>query len=242
MTRIYHGQAQIEASVGAAFDHAVVAARKAGEWLNPRSGFHRRDLLNLGLGGEPAQIRAALQRYFGVNFPLNAADLQFVNRLSTVYRAMATALNTWTVHVSYADVSDHDSREYASTRPPVIFPNSEGDVDPSNPNSFRATWAQVRANIDQGTHDYTFFHNLVPVIVKPATDLAFKIVLNSKFRNVSEFMKGETVLHEMSHAMADTNDAAYADDVATARQICAGFGNAVARDTADCWGFFPLDW
>ncbi|MEH6421947.1 hypothetical protein [Pseudomonas sp. CGJS7] len=242
MTRIYYGQAQIEASVAAAFDQAVVAARKAGEWLNPRNGAQRRDLLNLASGGESAQIRTALQRYFGVNFPLSAADLQFVDRLGTVYRAMATALNVWTVHVSYADLADHDEREYASTRPPVIFPNAEGEVDTTNPNSFRATWAEVRANIDQGTRNYTFVHNLTPVIVNPATELAYKIVLNSRFRNVSAFMKCETVLHEMSHALADTNDAAYADDVATARQICAVYGSAVARDTADCWGFFPMDW
>lgn len=242
MSRIYHGQAQIEASVGAAFERAVTEARKAGERLNPGNAQYRQALNNLALGGEPAQIRTALQRYFGVNFPLNPADTAFIDRLSTVYRAMATALNTWTVHVSYADRDDHDVTEYASARPPVIFPDGEGNVDATNPNSFMATWPQVRANIDQGTQTYTFQHNGAPVAVRPATDLSYKIVLNSKFRNVSDYMKCETVLHEMSHVLADTNDAAYADTVAAARLICANHGAATARDTADCWGFFPLDW
>jgi hypothetical protein len=216
--------------------------RKAGDRLNPQAQHYRRELTNLGLGGEPAQIRAALQRYFGVNFPLNVADTQFVARLSTVYSAMATALNTWTVHVSYADRWEHDVEEYAKTWPPVIFPNNVGDVDPSNPNSFQGRWSDVRANIDQGTQEYTFVHNGANVTVKPATQLSFKVVLNSKFRNVSDLMKCETIIHEMSHALAETNDDAYADDLATARGICAAVGSASARDIADCWGFFPLDW
>jgi len=242
MSRIYYGQALIEASVGTAFDDAVAAARKAGERLNPTADRYRRELNNTALGGEPAQIRAALHRYFGVNFPLNAADDLFVARLSTVYRAMATALNTWAVHVAYVDRWEHDVDEYAKTGPPVIFPDGVGDVDTANPNSFKGRWSEVRANIDQGTQQYTFNHNGANVTVKPATQLAYKVLLNSKFRNVSALMKCETVIHEMSHALADTNDAAYADDVATARLICGNAGPATARDTADCWGFFPLDW
>lgn len=242
MTRIYYGQALIEPDVNAAFERAVEAARKAGQWLNPQNGNRRRDLLNLAAGGEALQVRTALQRYFGINFPLSAADLQFVNRLSTVYRTMATAMNVWTVHVAFADRWQYDQDEYASTTPPVIFPDATGEVDAGNPNSFMATWQEVRANVDQGTHRYAFLNNLTPVLVNPATDLSYKILLNSKFREVDDYMKCETILHEMSHALADTNDAAYADDVATARTICANYGSATARDTADCWGFFPLDW
>lgn len=242
MSRIYRGQAGME-SLDPYFVDAVGAARQAAEWLQPR----RRNALLDAANVDAGTVRGALSTYFGVQFGTGAqpvlgpGDSTFLDTLQTVYAAMATALNSWTLYVEYADWGDHDASEYAAAGPPVVFPGADGDVDPYNPNSFQATWADVRNNIDRGTQSYVFTHNGMPVTVSPARDLAFKIQLNVRFRNASDLLKRETILHEMSHALADTNDAAYADTVVQARQICAAQGAVVARDTADCWGFFPLD-
>lgn len=109
----------------------------------------------------PAAEVPALSRwnaYFGVQFgpgpvpALTPGDTTFVDTLQTVYAAMATALNTWTMYVEYADWQDHDAREYAAAGPPVVYPGPDGEVDQNNPNSFQATWADVRNNINRGTH------------------------------------------------------------------------------------------
>ncbi|QDH70294.1 hypothetical protein [Marilutibacter alkalisoli] len=242
MTRIYRGQAQIE-SLDTYFIDAIGLARSAAGWLQPRN---RNTLLD-PTSADSAIVRTALTTYFGVQFgpgpvpAMSQGDTTFVDTLQTVYAAMATALNTWTVYVEYADWDEHDAGEYAAAGPPVVFPGPDGEVDPANPNSFQATWADVRNNINRGTQSYVFMHNGVPLTVSPARDLAFKIQLNVRFRNADDELKQETILHEMSHALADTNDAAYADTIVQARQICAAHGAPTARDTADCWGFFPFD-
>jgi hypothetical protein len=242
MARIYLGQAQIE-SLDTYFIDAVTLARDAAQWMHPRQRATLLDPTN----AEAGVARAALTTYFGVQYGpgvqpvLTPGDQIFADTLYNVYSAMGTALNTWTVYVEYADFHEHDADEYAEAGPPVVHANNQGEVDPANPNSFQATWADVRANIDRGTRTYTFQHNGNPVNVSPARDLAFKIRLNVRFRNADAQLKKETILHEMSHALADTNDAAYADTIVQARQICANQGAVTARDTADCWGFFPFD-
>lgn len=242
MPRIYRGQAQIE-SLDAYFADAVGLARRAARWLEPRNRNALLDPADAGAG----TVRTALARYFGVQFGpgpqpvLAPGDAIFLDTLHTVYAAMATALNTWTVYVEYADFRDHRTDEYAEAGPPVVQAGPDGEVNPANPASFQASWADVRANMGRGTGNYVFNHGGHQVTVSPAADLAFKIRLNVRFRNADALLKRETILHEMSHVLADTNDAAYADTVQQARQICANVGAATARDTADCWGFFPLD-
>ncbi|MCF7220705.1 hypothetical protein [Marilutibacter chinensis] len=242
MPRIYRGQAQVEA-LDTYFIDAVALARNAANWLQRRN---RNTLLDPG-NADATTVRGALTTYFGVQFgagpvpALGSGDDTFLGTLQRVYAAMATALNTWTVYIEYADWQDHDADEYAAAGPPVVNPDQDGAVDPGNPNSFQAAWSDVRRNINNGTQSYVFMHNGVPITVSPARDLAFKIQLNVRFRNADDQLKQETILHEMSHALADTNDAAYADTIVQARQICAARGAPTARDTADCWGFFPLD-
>ncbi len=242
MTRIYRGQAQIE-SLDPYFIDALGLCRAAAGWLQPRN----RNVLLDPNDADAGTVRGALTTYFGVQFgagpmpALGPGDTVFVDTAQTVYAAIATALNTWTVYIEYADWQDHDPDEYASALPPVVFPDAEGNVDAGNPNSFRATWADVRNNMNRGTQSYVFMHNGLPVTVSPARDLAFRIQLNTRFRNADDLLKQETIIHEMSHALADTNDAAYADTIVQARLICAAHGAPTARDTADCWGFFPFD-
>lgn len=241
MSRIYRGQAQLE-SLDSYFSDAVGKARTAAQWLQPRGRSTLLDTAN----ADAARVRTALTTYFGVQFGpgqpvLTPGDTTFLDTLQTVYAAMATALNTWTVYVEYAPFQEHDMNEYAAAGPPVAYPDGDGNVDPLNPNSFQATWVDVRSNIDRGTQHYVFNHNGNPVTLSPAADLAFTIQLNVRFRNADAMLKQETILHEMSHALADTNDAAYADTIVQARQICANYGVVTARDTADCWGFFPFD-
>lgn len=241
MSRIYLGQAGMQ-SLDPYFNAAVGAARRAADWLRPLNRNALLDATNTQAG----TVRNALTTYFGVQFGAgpqpapNPEDSTFLDTLWRVYGAMATALNTWKVYIEYADWREHDAKEYASACPPVVFPGSDGRVDPGNPDSFQATWADVRANMGRGTREYVFRHDGAPVTVSPARDLAFRIELNMRFGEADALLKKETILHEMSHVLADTNDAAYADTVAQAERICADEGVPTARDTADCWGFFPL--
>ena len=244
MPRIYRGQAQMEA-LDTYFVDAVHLARDASQWLQPRN----RNALLDPASIEAGQARVALTTFFGVQFgagpvpALNQEDTTFLNTLQTVYAAMATALNTWTVYIEYADREDHDARDYASARPPVVFPGPDGEVNQADPKSFRATWRDVRNNMNRGTRSYIFEHNGAPVVASPARDLAFRIELNIRFREADAQLRQETILHEMSHVMADTNDYdnVYADTIVQARQICAARGADLARDLDDGWGFFPFD-
>jgi hypothetical protein len=235
MTITYGPQAGNE-SVGLYFDRATKRTRQLADVLDPR--YPSRLQSN-------ASVQQGLQTYFGVAYPLSPADQPFVARLHTVYAAMNSCLNSWsTVYVEYLGRSEHDPNEYAYVRPPVIFPTSQGTVDPANANSVQVNWADVRANIDTirttfsyGGQSYT-----------PRDTLGFRINLNMNFRNANAELKAVTIMHELSHALADTVDEIggadfYADTVIAARALRTqlGVGDANARTLADCWGWFAMD-
>jgi hypothetical protein len=235
MTITFGPQATME-SVSQYFSRATTRTRQIADVLDPR--YPRRLAENVS-------VQQGLQVYFGVGFPVAPADVAFVERLHTVYAAMNSCLNSWaTVYVEFLERGEHDPNEYAYVLPPVIFPTAQGLVDPTNVDSVQVGWADVQANID--TIRTTFSHG--GRTFTPRTDLGFRINLNMNFRNADAELRVVTIIHELSHALAETVDEIggvdfYADTVIQARTLLAqpGVGPANARTLADAWAWFVMD-
>lgn len=235
MTITFGPQATIE-SVSLYFTRVTARTRQIADVLDPR--YPRRLEANVS-------VQQGLQTYFGVGFPVVPADVAFVERLHTVYAAMNSCLNSWaTVYVEFLKPREHDPNEYAYVLPPVIFPTPEGTVDPANVDSVQVGWSDVRANIDTIRTSFVYGGRTF----RPRTDLGFRMNLNINFRNADAELRAVTIIHELSHALAETVDEIlgvdfYADTVIQARALrtLPGVGDANARTLADAWAWFVMD-
>lgn len=233
---ITYGPAAAEGSVSLYFAYVTDRMRRLADVLD--SNYPARLQGNVS-------VQQALMVYFGVAYPLGPGDQAFVDELRTVFAAMNSCLNTWaTVYVEYLGRADHDRNEYAQVLPPVIHPTADGRVDPGNPNSVQAGWADVQANMATIRNRFTYHgHDY-----HPSRELGFRINLNVRFRNCTPELKRQTIIHELSHVLADTEDVIgghtyYADTVAQGRLLRnqAIANNADSRELADCWGWFAMD-
>ncbi len=134
----------------------------------------------------------------------------WMNSVGKQLQMMASLINTKPITIGFAPIKERCSKEYAA----ADQPNSGWKNFASNPNAMSVGQNQ----------DYTITLNL----------LWNSAPLYRKFRKPGD-SKFQTLIHECTHLFLDTDDDEYGVQDCEA---VAGKSPAVAKKTADNWGYF----